>query len=88
MKVGLRKGGPTKVITDLAVLGFDDKTLRMNLLSIHPTVDLKDVIENTGFNLIIPKEVSLTVPPTVKEQRIIRTIADVTGEFTGWKNKC
>ena len=86
-RAGLRPGGPTKVITDLAVLGFDDNTLRMKLLSIHPTVSLKDVIENTGFDLIMPKEVPVTVPPTVEEQRIIRTIADVSGEFTGWKSK-
>ena len=84
-KAGLRPGGPTKVITDLAVLGFDDKTCRMKLLSIHPNVSLKDVIENTGFDLIIPEEVPVTPPPTVKEQKIIRTIADVTGVFTGWK---
>jgi len=85
IKAGLRPGGPTRVITDLAVFGFDDKTLRMKLLSIHPTVSLKDVIENTGFSLILPKEVPVTAPPTIEEQKIIRTIADVTGELTGWK---
>jgi hypothetical protein len=57
----------------------------MKLLSIYPNVDLKDVIENTGFDLIIPKEVSVTPSPTIEEQKIIRTIADATGEFTGWK---
>ena len=86
-KAGLRPGGPTRVITDLAVLGFDDKTLRMKLLSIHPTASLKDVVENTGFDLILPQEAPVTAPPTVEEQKIIRTIADVTGEFTGWKKQ-
>jgi acyl CoA:acetate/3-ketoacid CoA transferase beta subunit len=85
MKVGLRPGGPTRVITDLAILGFDDETLRMKLLSIHPTVSLADVRENMGFDLIIPKEVPLTPPPTAEEQRIIRTVADTTGVFTRWK---
>ena len=85
MKAGLRPGGPTKVITDLAILGFDEKTLKMKLLSVHPTVSVKDVIDNTGFDLIIPKEVPETTPPTVEEQRIVREIADLTGEFTGWK---
>ena len=75
------------MITDLAVLGFDDKTLRMKLLSIHPTASLKDVVENTGFDLILPQEAPVTAPPTVEEQKIIRTIADVTGEFTGWKKQ-
>lgn len=86
-KAGLRLGGPVKVITDLAVLGFDEKSFRMKLLSIHPTVSLKDVIQNTGFNLIIPKTVPVTVSPTVEEQRIIRTIADVTGKYSGWKKR-
>jgi glutaconate CoA-transferase subunit B len=85
-KAGLRKGGPSKVITDLAVMGFDDKTCRMKLVSIHPGVTLKEVIENTGFDLIIPKEVPISSPPTIKEQRIIRTLADSTGIYTGWKN--
>ncbi len=84
MKAGLRPGGPTKVITNLAVLGFDEKTRRMKLLSLHPNVNVKDVIENTGFDLFIPKKVPVTAPPTVEEQKIIRTIADVTGVVTGW----
>ncbi len=82
---GLRKGGPAKVITDLAVMGFDDKTCRMKLLSLHPNVSLDEVIENTGFDLIIPKEIPVSSPPTVKEQKIIRTLADATGIYTGWK---
>jgi acyl CoA:acetate/3-ketoacid CoA transferase beta subunit len=85
-RVGLRKGGPTKVITDLAVMGFDDKTRKMKLLSLHPNVGLDEVIENTGFDLIIPKKVPISPPPTIKEQKIIRNLADATGIYTGWKD--
>ena len=84
-KVGLRPGGPSKVITDLAVLDFDEETRRMRLLTLHPNVSLDDVKENTGFELIVPKRVSVTPPPTAREQEVIRTIADENGEFTGWK---
>ncbi|WP_455278503.1 CoA-transferase subunit beta [[Eubacterium] cellulosolvens] len=85
-KEGLREGGPAKVITDLAVMGFDDETRRMKLLSLHPGVTLNEVVENTGFDLIIPEQVLSSPPPTIDEQKIIRTIADSTGIFTGWRN--
>lgn len=84
-QVGFRPGGPVKVITDLAVLGFDDRTLRMRLLSVHPNVSVEDVEKNTGFDLIIPKKVPVSPAPIIKEQEIIRTTADATGVYTGWK---
>jgi len=84
-KVGLRGGGPYRVITDLAVLGFDEKTKRMKLLAINPRTTLQEVQERTGFELLIPKKVGRMVPPTVEEQRIIREVLDRDGEYTGWR---
>ena len=52
-KAGLPAGsGPYKVITDLAVLGFDKETKRMQVQSLHPGVTFERVQENTGFDLI------------------------------------
>ena len=56
----------------------------MRLLSVHPNVSVEDVVKNTGFDLIIPKKAPVSPAPTIKEQEIIRTIADATGVYTGW----
>ena len=49
---GLPRGsGPYRVITNLAVMGFNDRTCRMQVLSLHPGVSLADVQGATGFEL-------------------------------------
>jgi len=74
---GLPAGtGPYKVITDLAVFGFDEETKRMKVESLHPGVDLKRVQENTGFELILPESLPTTDPPTETELRILRQEVD------------
>lgn len=80
-EAGLSRGGPSKVITDLAVMGFDSETKRMKLESTHPGTTVEKVKEQTGFELIIPKNVPTTAPPTVKEIRVLREVVDPTGFF-------
>lgn len=74
-EAGLKGGGPEKIITDKAVLGFDEKSKRMKLLSVHPGVSIEDVVENTGFELVI-EEVGTTAPPTDKEIKLLREVID------------
>lgn len=80
-KYGLKGGGPGKVITTRAVLGFDPDTKRMRLESVHPGVTVEEVVENTGFELIIPPNVPETTPPTEEDLRLIRTQIDPHGYF-------
>jgi len=68
--------GPQCVITNLAYLDFDDNTKRIKLGSNHPGVDLETVKESTGFELIIPNKLKETVPPTIKEIRLLREKVD------------
>ncbi len=68
--------GPYRVVTDLALLGYDDKTKRMMLLATHPGVTIEKVAENTGFELIIPKRVAQNEPPSADELRVLRTEVD------------
>jgi len=68
--------GPYKVISQLGVMGFDDETKRMKLISVHPGVTVEDVVENTGFELIIPDEVSETKAPTEIELKLLREEID------------
>ncbi len=74
---GLPAGtGPYRVVTDLALLGYDDETKRMKLLAINPGATVEQVIENTGFELIVPKTVAQNEPPSADELRVLRTEVD------------
>jgi glutaconate CoA-transferase subunit B len=79
-KRGLPVGtGPYRVITQLGIMGFDDNTKRMMLLSTHPSVSVQQVKENTGFELIIPRKVTTTQAPTAEELSILRREIDPAG---------
>ncbi len=78
-KAGLPPGtGPYRVVTDLALMGFDEETKRMKLLALNPGVELEQVEENTGFKLIIPERIEKNEPPTEKELKILREEIDPT----------
>lgn len=74
---GLPPGtGPYKVITDLAVLGFDEDTKIMKVESIHPGTAISEVQANTGFDLIVPDCIPETSPPSAAELRMLRSEVD------------
>jgi glutaconate CoA-transferase subunit B len=75
-KLGLRTDKLIRVFTDLAVLGFDDQTKLMKLESVHEGITVDKVLENTGFDLIVPKKVPTTPPPTAEELDLLRRRID------------
>ena len=79
---GLR-GGPSRVITDKAILGFDPMSKRMRLESIHPGTILEDVLAATGFAPIVPEQIPTTEPPTSEQIRLIREEIDPEGMYAG-----
>lgn len=76
---GITGRGPQKVFSNLAVMGFDADTGRMRLDSLHRGVTRDEVVENTGFELLIPDELPETVPPTQEEVDLIRNHIDIQG---------
>jgi glutaconate CoA-transferase subunit B len=78
-KWGLPGGGPRWCISPIAIMDFDEQTKRMRLKSVHPGVTVDRVVENTGFELIIPEKVPTTDPPTSEELHILRTRVDPDG---------
>lgn len=79
---GLR-GGPSRVITDKAVFGFDPESKRMRLESIHPGTTLEDVLANLSFQPIVPEAVPTTEPPTAEQVRLIREEIDPERIYAG-----
>jgi len=76
-KVGLPPGtGPHRVITNMAVLGYDEETKRMRVESIHHGFTFKDVQDNTGFELLKAPEVTETATPSEEELKILRMKVD------------
>ncbi len=75
-EAGLPEGGPYKIITNLAVMGFDPQTKAMMVESLSPGVDLDQVKESTGFDLLTPEDIGCTEAPTEEELKILRTEVD------------
>jgi glutaconate CoA-transferase subunit B len=73
-EAGLPVGGVHQVITHLGIFGFDKKTRRMQIEALHPGARVEEVKERTGFELIVPKDLPSTEPPTEEELRILREL--------------
>ncbi len=67
------------VVTNLAVLDFGTPERVMRLRSVHPGVQVADVLAATGFPLAVPAEVPVTRAPTPAELGLIRTRLDPGG---------
>lgn len=78
-KAGLKWGGPVLVVSPIAVMDFDPDTKRMRLKSVHPGKTVDEVVSNTGFELVIPRHVPETMPPSDEEINILRTKVDPNG---------
>lgn len=76
-------GGPSRVITDKAIFGFDPESKRMRLESIHPSSTLDDVLSTMAFEPIVPDHVPTTEPPTPGQVRLIREEIDPEGMYAG-----
>ena len=68
--------GPYRVVTTLAILGFHPLSKRMMLLATQPGVTVEEVVENTGFELLMAEEIEKNPPPTEEELRILREEVD------------
>jgi len=83
-KNGLARGsGPYRVITQLGVYGFDDRTKRLKLASLHPGITIEEVKENSGFEIIVPEKIRKSPEPTAEHLRILRDEIDPAGIVLG-----
>jgi glutaconate CoA-transferase subunit B len=74
-QAGFKRGGPLAVVTDLAVLKFDDQTRRMYLDQHFPEVTPEIIVESTGFDLDVSRATPAP-PPTAEELQILREQVD------------
>jgi len=76
-------GGPYKVISTLALMGYDPETKRMRVESLHPGVTREQVIENTSFEMLFVDPLAETSEPTDYELKILRQEVDPLGLVIG-----
>ena len=69
---GLISGGMYRVVTDLAIMGFDEKTKNMKVEALHPKVTAEEVRDNTGFDILIDENVGVTKAPSDEELSVLR----------------
>ena len=69
---GLISGGMYRVVTDLAIMEFDEKTKSMKVEALHPGVTAEEVRDNTGFDILIDENVGVTKAPSDEELSVLR----------------
>jgi glutaconate CoA-transferase subunit B len=75
-RLGLRGGGPVRVVTDLGVLEPDPQTREFAMTSLHPGVTAEAARRATGWPLRIADGVSTTDAPTHAELSALRTLTE------------
>jgi len=70
-RVGLPRGGPSAAITTKAVLRFGENG-EAYLASVHPGIEVDEVLANTGWNLPVSDNLTQTPEPSAAELAAIR----------------
>jgi acyl CoA:acetate/3-ketoacid CoA transferase beta subunit len=63
-----------RVVTNKAVLDFETPDHAMRLRSVHPGVTVDEVVEATGFELVVPEGVDESRPPTEAERELLERL--------------
>ncbi len=68
-----------RVVTNLCVIDFATDDHRMRLASVHPGVTVGEVVEATGFDLVIDGDVPVSRLPTDAELQLLDEVIDPKG---------
>jgi len=83
-------GGPSVVVTPLAILDFDGPDRTMRLREVMAGVTVADVVANTGFELALADDVVEVLPPTHQELTTLRRLDPLATrrlEFREWRDE-
>ena len=78
-RLGFAGAGPTVVITDLGVLKPSPKDRQLELVAVHPGVEVEQVREATGWPLRVREPLETTDPPSEHELRTLREMRAAVG---------
>jgi glutaconate CoA-transferase subunit B len=77
-RLGIGTRGPTRLITDLAVLEPEPETHEMVVTCMYPKVTREQLTAATGWPLRFAAEVRETAPPTREELSVLRDLHERT----------
>ena len=80
-RLGLPGGGPEIVITDKAILNFDNLEREMQLSALYPNVSAKEVQGEVGWSLRQAATITEVPAPSNEELRLIRDELDPSGMY-------
>ena len=80
-RLNLPGKGPCGVITDLGILTPDAETKELTLTSVHPGINVEDVIEATGWKLKVASDLATTPVPTEGELEVLRGFKERTAIY-------
>jgi glutaconate CoA-transferase subunit B len=75
-ELGMPGAGPTKVVTDKAVLESDPTSGELVLAALYPGIDVADVAQGIGWRLRSQSRLSQVEPPTERELQLLREVLD------------
>jgi glutaconate CoA-transferase subunit B len=71
-RLGFPGAGPAVVVTDLGVLRPSPEDRELELVAVHPGVEVDDVRDATGWPLRVRDSIERTEPPTEQELSTLR----------------
>ncbi len=78
-RYGLRRGGPSRIITDLGVLQPEPETCEFVLTHLHPGVAVEQAVASTGWSLRVSDDLARTDPPSTGELAALRALVATKG---------
>jgi glutaconate CoA-transferase subunit B len=79
--------GPQVIITNKAVLRFDEATKEAYLATYHPDTSIDEVVKNTPWELKVAEDVHETEPPTEEEIRVLREVLDPNRMLSAYERR-
>jgi acyl CoA:acetate/3-ketoacid CoA transferase beta subunit len=67
------------VVSNLGTFDFETPDNRMRVRTVHPGVTVDEVLEATGFELVVADDVPDSRVPTDDELRLLREVIDPAG---------
>ena len=80
-RLGLPGGGPELMITDKAILRFDNPQREMQLSALYPGVTVSDVQAEVGWPLRLAARIDEVSAPSAEDLRLIRDELDPAGMY-------
>ena len=75
-KLGMPGAGPTRIVTDKAILDADSATGELVLSALYPGVEVAEVAAGVGWQLRCGSRLSKVDPPSERELYLLREVLD------------